>query len=260
VRLYASRGFRDRIPDRDILQPGHAGETQENFPVAALSPTIAPMTDSALTDRKDAEASNPILDHQIQHLVVAVEHLLRNAPRGISELALIRALQAPPWELIGDVRFSEPEKLYPVHFLLFHVLYRLRDQLAENGERLEISPLNIRLMRQTVVSGTGLPDQDDGLRRFYLDLGQYRMPEASIHRMMDDFWSGRPTRSPARPELLQAAKMLGFDAIPNDFATVKHRFRRAIMEEHPDRGGDTASVQALNHAFSVLKTHFRLSA
>ncbi|WP_372987868.1 DNA-J related domain-containing protein [Marinobacter sp.] len=218
------------------------------------------MTDTALTDHKDTEASGRLLDHQIQHLLVAVEHELRKAPGGTSELALIRSLQAPPWELIGEVSFRDPEKLYPIHFLLFHVLYRLRDQLAETGESLEISPLDIRLKPQFVVSGTGLPDQEDELRRFYLDLDQYRMPGDSIRRMMDDFWSGRPTRSPARSELLQAAQVLGFDAIPGDFGTVKHRFRRFIMAVHPDRGGDTASVQELNHAFSVLKTHFRLSA
>lgn len=218
------------------------------------------MTAYAPPDHKDAEASGHILDHQIQHLLVAVEHELRKVPRGISELTLIRSLQAPPWELIGEVSFRDPEELYPVHFLLFHVLYRLRDQLAETGESLEISPLDIRLKPQSVVSGTGLPDREDELRRFYLDLDQYRMSGDRIRRMMDDFWSGRPTRSPARSELLQAAQVLGFGSLPGDFGSVKHRFRRCIMAVHPDRGGDTASVQELNHAFSVLKTHFRLSA
>lgn len=218
------------------------------------------MTSSALTDHKDAETSDAIPDHLIQHLLVAVEHELRKMPRGTSELALIRSLQAPPWELIGEVSFRDPEKLYPVHFLLFHVLYRLRDQLAETGESLEISPLDIRLKPQSVVSGTGLPDQRDELRRFYLDPDQYRMPGDSIRRMMEDFWSGRPPVAPARSELLEAARILGFDRIPGDFASVKQQFRRSVMEVHPDRGGDTASVQELNQAFSALKSHFRLSA
>ena len=64
------------------------------------------------------------------HLLVATEHILRRHPAGINELGLIKTLQEPPWELIGEVNFGEPDKLYPVHFLLFHVLYRLRDQLA----------------------------------------------------------------------------------------------------------------------------------
>lgn len=227
------------------------------FPEAVLWPTIPAMSDTALTARGDAEASTRLLDHQIQHLLVAVEHELRRAPRGTSELALIRSLQAPPWELIGEVSFSDPEKLYPVHFLLFHVLYRLRDQLAEAGECLEISPLDIRLTTQPVVSGTGLPDREDGLRRFYLDLEQYRMPEDTIRKMMADFWSGRVPEAPPRSELLKAAKSLGFESIPGDFVSIKHRFRRAIMEAHPDRGGDTESVQELNRAFSLLKAHFR---
>lgn len=260
VRLYASPGIRDRIPDKEILQPGNAGRPRETFPETALSPTIPNMTDTALTDHKNTEGTCRLLDQQIQHLLVAVEHELRKSPRGTSELALIRALHVPPWELIGEVSFRDPEELYPVHFLLFHVLYRLRDQLAETGENLEISPLEIRLNPQTVVSGTGLPDQEDELRRFYLDLDQYRMSGDRIRRMMDDFWSGRPICSPEPSELLRAAQVLGFDALPGDFGTVKHRFRRCIMAVHPDRGGDTASVQELNHAFSMLKTHFRLSA
>ena len=80
------------------------------------------------------------LEQQIQHLLVAVEHELRSAPAGLNELSLIKALQRPPWELLGQVVFSEPEKLYPVHFLLFHVLYRLRDQLSETGESRKFRP------------------------------------------------------------------------------------------------------------------------
>ncbi|MGB1837900.1 DNA-J related domain-containing protein, partial [Marinobacter adhaerens] len=130
------------------------------------------------------------LEQQIQHLLVAVEHVIRSTPAGMNELSLIKALQGQPWELLGDVVFSEPEKLYPVHFLLFHVLYRLRDQLSEAGESLQISPLNIRIEKQSVVSGEGVPDSVDTLRQFYLDLSQYRLPEEAIQRMMNDFWAG----------------------------------------------------------------------
>lgn len=215
------------------------------------------MTDSALTDHKDIHASDALLDHQIQHLLVAVEHELRKAPRGTSELALIRSLQAPPWGLIGEISFRDPEQLYPVHFLLFHVLYLLRDELAEVGESLEISPLDIRIGAQDAVSGTGLPASEDGLRRFYLDLEQYRLSDESIRTMMADFWSGRVPEGPAPGELLRAARLLGFESVPKDFVAIKRRFRRAVMGAHPDRGGDTESVQRLNHAFSILKAHFR---
>lgn len=206
----------------------------------------------------DSGPQDDTLDFQIQHLLVATEHILRQNPAGINELSLIKTLQRAPWELIGTVNFAEPDKLYPVHFLLFHVLYRLRDQLASGGETLTISPLVIRLRQSDVVGGTGLPDQADELRKFYLDLSKYELPEESINRMMDDFWAGRSGYQPELPEARDAAATLGFDDIPTEFDEVKQRFRRAVMRAHPDRGGETEAIQHLNQAFTVLKAHFRI--
>ncbi|MBW0146576.1 DNA-J related domain-containing protein [Marinobacter arenosus] len=219
------------------------------------------MTDSNSIRRSAAFAveNDGILEQQIQHLLVALEHELRRTPEGVSELFLIKALQRPPWELIGDVCFSDPEKLYPVHFLLFHALYRLRDQLSEIGETLHISPLRIQLSPQDVIAGKGLPDELDMLRAFYLDLSQYHLPEGVIHQMMDDFWAGRPGSRPDASDTLAAAEKLGFDRVPDSFPEVKQRFRRAVMQAHPDRGGDTKSIQALNLAFATLKTHFQFA-
>jgi len=205
----------------------------------------------------EEEQQRAHLEQQVQHLMVAIEHLLRLRPDGFTELELIRDLQRPPWKLIGDVCFQDPARLYPVHFLVFHSLYRLRDQLAEHGEWLSISPLGIRLDTPSDGSGNTLPDEPDALRLFYLDLDQYRMSEDSIRRMMDAFWAGQACAPPAQAEVLAAARKLGLDELPEDFAPVKLAFRRAVMQAHPDRGGDTEAVQELNHAFSVLKSHFR---
>lgn len=221
---------------------------------------MANFTSGPKIQRVHQSDSDGVLEQQIQHMLVAVEHELRRVPAGINELGLIKSLQQPPWQLIGEVRFNEPENLYPVHFLLFHVLYRLRDQLAETGEILVISPLNIRLSVADVVGGLGMPDSLDSLRQFYLDLSQYRLPEDAIQRMMDDFWTGRQGIAPEHSETLAAAESLGFVGMPESFPEVKKRFRRAVMQSHPDRGGDTETIKRLNHAFSVLKTHFRLTS
>lgn len=197
------------------------------------------------------------LEDRIQHLLVAVEHELRSIPAGLSELELIRALQQPPWQLLGEVRFAEPEHLYPVHFLLFHVLYRLRDRLSETRETLDLSPLCIRLEPLPEENGQTTLTGVDNLRAFYLDLSGYRMPAQEIQRMMDDFWAGKTGSVPQPEELLVAASVLGFEQVPDSFATVKQRFRRAVMQAHPDRGGDTESVQALNQAFATLRAHYR---
>jgi len=215
-------------------------------------------TEPELPRNPDLDAA---LEDQVQHLLVAVEHELRLAPAGLSELELIRLLQQTPWQLIGEVSFSEPENLYPVHFLLFHVLYRLRDRLSETGETLDLSPMCIRLEPLPEgAEGQRSPASVDNLRAFYLDLAGYRMPASTIQRMMDDFWAGRPGSSLQPEELVAAANVLGFEEVPDSFATVKQRFRRAVMQAHPDRGGDTESVQALNQAFATLRNHFRLAS
>lgn len=206
-----------------------------------------PVTPGTVTDTE--------LQLHIQHLLVATETLLRQRHRGLSELALIKALQAPPWELLGTVDFSDPARLYPVHFLVFHCLYRLRDQLARQGETVIISPLDIRIDRTGTLAGSDALAPADSLRAFYLDLDGYRLPETAIHRMVDDFWAGRSGQA-GPEELHAAARVLGFETVPESFDTVKYRFRRAVMREHPDRGGETEGIQALNAAFATLRQHF----
>lgn len=217
------------------------------------------MTDSyipAPSPGRDQPTEQQWLELQIQHLLIAVEHELRTRPSGINELELIKTLQKPPWELLGPVNFHDPGELYPAHFLVFHALYRLRDLVARQGEAMVISPLVIRLYQSPVVAGSGPVAEQDGLREFYLDLTQYELPEESIHKMMDDFWSGRTVHKPRQEDTLSAASTLGFDTVPRDFSQVKYRFRRAVMQAHPDRGGDTKTIQSLNEAFSILKAHF----
>lgn len=214
-------------------------------------PTLAVAESVSISDHASA-----MLAEQIQHLMIAVEAILRDNHEGLSELALIRCLQRRPWQLLGRVDFSDPSRLYPVHFLVFHVLYRLQDELGSRGEAVSISPLSIRLRAMDVVAGEGPPAHLDPLRAFYLDLSKYDLSEAAIGRMMDDFWSGQTGHRPAPDEALEAAGVLGFDQLPDSFDTVKHRFRRAVMHAHPDRGGDTARVQVLNEAFAVLRRHF----
>ncbi|SDW55790.1 DNA-J related domain-containing protein [Marinobacter mobilis] len=218
---------------------------------------------SALTNPDNSTATRPAdsadqerLEDQIQHLMVAVEHILRGASAPLSELALIKALQAEPWLLVDEVDYADPTRLFPVHFLLFHSLYRLRDTLAAQGEKLAISPLEIYLECQATVAGQGLPGKQDTLREFYLDLDQYRLSDSRIQQMMDDFWSGHQGRPVAHSDLQKAARTLGFDSVPEQFAPVKHQFRRAVMTAHPDRGGDTRKIQQLNEAFALFRAHF----
>lgn len=197
------------------------------------------------------------LHKQIEHLIVAAEHELRAAgPSGLTELALIKALQSDRWELIGPIDFSRTEQLYPVHFLLFHALHRLSDELLAGGESIHLSPLQIRLFPTDSVSGTSLPGPKDALREFYMDLEQYYLSNTAISDMMDRFWAGTIVQKPNSASVISAAEVLGFESLPPTFDTAKRRFRQLMMKAHPDRGGSTVEVQHLNEAFAVLKAHY----
>lgn len=202
----------------------------------------------------------PAVTERVQHLMVAVESILRRESGGVSELALIKALQSSPWQLLDQVDFADPAELYPIHFLVFHVLYRLRDALGGQGECIDISPLSIRLRAEPTVAGSGPVADVDKLRVFYLDLRQYSLSADNISRMMDDFWSGRVGKRPGSADAEKAADTLGFGELPASFEDVKYRFRRAVMQEHPDRGGNTARVQRLNEAFGTLRRYYTRDA
>ncbi|BES71067.1 DNA-J related domain-containing protein [Marinobacter nanhaiticus D15-8W] len=207
------------------------------------------------SERQNA-ARSAALRQKIATMLVATEAILREDDEGISELALIRRLQQPPWQLLEKVDFSDPAGLYPVHFLIFHCLYRLRDDLAPDGETVDISPLRIRLRPDPTIASDGLPAEQDQLRLFYLDLSQYDLSEIVVRRMLDDFWAGRtPTRLGVE-ELDEAAQVLGFEQFPDDFDSVRRAYRRQAMRAHPDRGGSKEEVQPLNEAFNILRTHF----
>lgn len=210
-----------------------------------------------MSDKTPAAQGNDeaALRLHIDRLCAAAEVLLRTHPQGMTELAMIKQLQASPWALLESVDFSRPAALFPAHFLLFHSLYRLRDDLAAQGEWLSIRPLDIRISAQVSDQPTATdPGRYDQLRAFYLDLSNYNMPRSTVDRMLDNFWKG--IQQPTDRELDEALSLLELECLPPNFNAVKKQFRRLAMRHHPDRGGDNHRLQQLNHAIAVVRQHY----
>jgi len=208
-----------------------------------------PLHHPASTDREAALAG------QIDQLRDAVEAILRTTPEGLSELALIRALQQPPWSILGEIDFRTPAAIYPAHFLLFHTLYRWRCELSDTAEEtLEINALRIQI-RPVAESQRAELDRADPLQHFYLDLDNYKLETETIDRMIDDFWQG--IRRPADAELAFACERLGITCPPESLQAARASFRRLAMRHHPDRGGSTGTLQQLNEAIAVVKQYFQ---
>jgi DnaJ-domain-containing protein 1 len=180
--------------------------------------------------------------------------ILEQHVAGIDEFGLVRQLA----EAFPDSLFAEPDalrdplKLFRVHFLLFHSLYRLADEMASQGRLLRIGVLDIGLEPLPAVE-PGLRPVDP-LRAYYLDWQQWAATQAEdVERLLDGFW-----RSVSLPdsEVAAALDALGLKA-PQSFAQVRRRYRQLLAIHHPDRGGDTAHAQRINQAFIILKRYYR---
>lgn len=195
------------------------------------------------------------MDRNESHIFPQVEHhvlgLLRAHPAGLSEYDLLKALQQEECEGFPKVSLCEPLPLFRMHFVLFHVLYRLRDEFWDAGSgHLEIGPLCIRL--QAYQAGTSGLTEHDPQREYYLDLGHlHRTTEADVEQLLGQFWQ----RFHAGEGRQAALRVLGLQE-PVDYATVKRQYRALAMLHHPDRGGDGEMARALNEAMKVLRRYY----
>lgn len=182
--------------------------------------------------------------------------LLRAAPQGLGEYELIRQLaQRYPDSLFAEPgALQDPLRLFQLHFLLFHLLYRLADQLAESNQTLSIHALSIRLQpRGAAVAGL---QQEDPLRCYYLDWQQWRKTHAAdVQRLLDGFWRRQGGGVVAAEELQRSLAVMDLQD-PTDARTVKQRYRALVRVHHPDRGGTTVRMQEINQAMLILERYY----
>lgn len=184
-------------------------------------------------------ADNPLLS--------PVLRVLRQHPLGLSEFALIRALELDPGfpPLAADAQLA----LFQKHFLVMNALYRLRDRLwREEGLVLEISPLAIVLRGAGAADGRELAQANHALRDYYLDWRQLRDTDSTdVAQLLEGFW--RRFRGAGARVAALATLGLEEDA---DWPAVRRRYRELAGRHHPDRGGDTARFLAVREAYETL--------
>jgi hypothetical protein len=187
--------------------------------------------------------------HPWPHLAAPLEHLLRAAPEGLSEFDLIRRLQtARDCPEFGAESLRDPLSLFRTHFILFHSLYRLADDLAAGGETVQVHCLRCRIVPAPGTAASRSLQQPNPVRGYYLDAANLEREDAdSVERMMGAFWR-QFLRQDRRAEALA---VLGLSD-PVRRPEIKAAYRRLVMRHHPDRGGDTATLQRLNEALAIL--------
>ena len=188
----------------------------------------------------------------LDDLEMQLEKLLVAHPPGISEHELLKILRREqPLFAAFDAR--EPLGLFRGHYLLFHVLYRLRHRLArERRGRLIIAPLRIALEPPTVAELGGKsaalaldwPDLAD----WYADLGRLTtVTAAEVSEWLRQFHTARRVG-----ERRQAALAVLELRDPVDAATIRRQYRRLAMRHHPDRGGDGQRLREIHAALAAL--------
>jgi len=179
-----------------------------------------------------------------------VLEVLEDAPGGLSEYALINHLRDQGHPAFQRSLTGDNLSLFRTHFLLFHVLYRLRMQLwLERRAIVEISPLRIVLLAYRERAGVhqGLAGHDP-LCEYYLDAEHLEATTAEqVHALLQGFWSGSSTAA----QRVHALDVMGLSE-PVDEVTIRRQYRRLVMRHHPDRGGDKERLQAVNAAMDVL--------
>ena len=184
-----------------------------------------------------------------QHLL----QVLRIHPAGLSEYDLIRLLDAEGQAGFDAERLRDNLSLFQTHFLLFHQLYQLGEELSRAGEyRLDISPLRIQLLPLRDAPDSAMAEHDP-LRAYYLDLNNLEGTDAAaVEELLSQFW----LRFVGNDERRAALETLQLQD-PVDWPAIKQQHRKLVMEHHPDRGGDKERLQAVNAAMEVLARAYK---
>lgn len=173
--------------------------------------------------------------------------ILQQHGEGLSEARLLKALQNS--ENGGELYCSDNiAGLFRIHFLLFHVLYLLQDELLQGQQAcLEISPLNLQMHPFDTAQQHDITEYD-ALRAFYCNLSNLDdVDEQQLGRWLGKFWASLP----ANEKRQQALATLELQDPVDDMA-IKEQYRRLVMRCHPDRGGDNETLQSINVAMKFL--------
>lgn len=192
------------------------------------------------------------VDGKLAYLENMILNILQEYPEGMKEFELLQIMATQGVEDFEGQLFRDPLVMFQRHFLLFHCLYRLRDRLMSYKEgNLVIHCLEIKLVPY-VETDTQFPCPTDALRDYYLDLTHLiRMTTTDVEMLLDNFW----LRYMAADNRKEALKVLGL-ADPVSLVDIKAKYRRLVMEYHPDRGGNKAMFQAINKAMMELSAYY----
>jgi hypothetical protein len=189
----------------------------------------------------------------IEGIVAVLGDILDTHPAGLTEYELLKKLAEHGVSLFDEDYFRSPLGLFQRHFLLFHCLYLLRDNLrAAQRNDMEIHCLAIRHIPYHHAPSAH-PALFDPLAAYYLDLDNLAATdEQEVVRLLDGFWQ-RFAGDAQRDKALAVMELTH----PTSYPEIRQQYRRLAMQCHPDRGGELAQFQQLEWAMGILRVVYR---
>lgn len=195
-----------------------------------------------------------------QELLFDALSLILSDGKPLKEFELLQKLQNSPWELFERNALSSELRLFQTHFALFHCLYQLQELwLAEGKGYLKITALHIQLIPG---DGNGLIDEaEHKIKAYYNDWGHFsRTTEQDVEALLNSFWDAfGNSKQWLMPENDEVAKAFDFFTLPEDanWSVVKRCYLKFQLDNHPDRGGDSALCQQGAVYFDILKRFYK---
>ncbi|MDH5433541.1 MAG: DnaJ domain-containing protein [Gammaproteobacteria bacterium] len=167
----------------------------------------------------------------------------------IAEYQLLQTLQAESPDFFEEVK--KPVSLYRKHFFLFHQLYQMKDSLLDDGFQIEISPIQIQLVK---IDQTGQEiGSTDPLAEFYLNEKNLYLSDEEIENMQKKFWQ----KYLALDKKAEAIKILKLESVEDlNLKIIKKQFNKLANIHHPDRGGNEKDFHLIKQAYEDLKCLF----
>ncbi|MEO5378795.1 MAG: DnaJ domain-containing protein [Magnetococcus sp. DMHC-6] len=177
-----------------------------------------------------------------------LESILTAHPEGVREYALCQLLKKNRISPFFEADLGDSLQLFRIHFLLFHLLYLLRDRLRQQGDQdLLIHCLNISLS-PWLPSSDSLPEPVDPLRAYYLDTSQLETVDRDqVEEMLAGFWRQLHRHS----QRSEALMVLGLEESVT-VSVIKSRYRELVKQHHPDQGGEVEMFHKIQAAAEVL--------
>ena len=193
-----------------------------------------------------AEPVLNLLQNQLLNLVCEPQAV---ADQAIEELYLLKRLGL---KLHSDIAVSDDMNRFQLHFVLYHLLYRVQQQLLDSQQGyLSVELAKVRLLS---VSHTQVSDAHDSRRQYYLNWHNfYQMTEQLLDQHLNAFWQNF-TVSQFTQVALNEAEAKALLQLPAHFnlAQLKKAYRTKALQLHPDRGGDAQQFILLRHAYQQL--------